>query len=111
MRSLIITVCLILFASTPALAGGGFFSRALDRAAIRQGRRAGLRDAARVQAFSANVYAPVRAVRVQKFVQPVVVRQRFVAPVYSVPVRSFRVQSFAAPSYGFRSVRSLRGCR
>ena len=100
MRSILVAACLVLFAATPALAGGGFFSRALDNAAIRQGRRQGLREAAKVQAFRQNVHA----VRVQKvFVQPVVVRQKFVAPVYSVPVRTFRVQQFAVPSYGFQS--------
>lgn len=95
MRTIIIALCLVAFAATPALAGGGFF----QRAAIRQGRRQGLREAARVNAFRANVYAPFRA---QQFVAPV--RRPFVQPVYVAPVRQF-----VAPSYGFQQFRST--CR
>lgn len=101
MRTILLSAVLFTMTATPAFAGGGF----LDRIAARQGRRQGIREAARVNAFNANVYVPVRAVRVPAY------RQAFVAPVYQ---QRLRVQSFAAPvyGYGFQSLRvqSLGGC-
>lgn len=87
MRSIVIAACLVLFVSTPAMAGGGLFARIGERAAIRQGTRQGLREAARERAFRASLNAPIVVRR------PIVIRRPIVAPIYGFG-------QFSDPVYG-----------
>ena len=114
MKRAAIIVALLMVAVTASDAMAFGFGPLSRRGAFRQGRRQGIRQAAAVNAFQANTFAPVRfvapAVRVnvgahfvapvrqRVFVQPQIYQRAFVQRQFVAPVvRRGYIQQFAAP--------------